>query len=143
MPCENARNRTTMPGPRVVASQQLFWHDMANKQASGVHPIRAPCSFQVHACPSASLLLVCTQNSVRPIMAALEKGGFVCNAMPAVPCSSFASLNREDLKGLDLNVRQVACVLAAQSGGSALQSYSLILPIWLSHDSFTAWFVRM
>ena len=71
----------------------------------------------------------CTQNSVRPIMKALEAEGFACGTDPAGAGSAFASLSRDDLKGLPaLNLRQVATVLAAQLGGSALQSDSLIMP---------------
>ena len=66
------------------------------------------------------------QNSVRPIMEALEAEGFACSTAPAVPRSPFVCLSRDDLKDLGLNLQQVATVLAAQLGGSALQSDSLL-----------------
>ena len=61
-------------------------------------------------------------------MAALEAEGFACSTDPAVPGSAFASLSRVDLKEMRFNLRQVATVMAAQLGGLALQSDSLIMP---------------
>lgn len=69
---------------------------------------------------------LCSQDSIAPIVEALEQGGFECSTDLAGPGTPFDALSSDDLRQMNLNIKGVAIVRAAQG-----EACSAVVYDWL------------